>query len=58
MSEKEMKERFVFKNIEVLRQFEEKKQSIIIIMGHYSSWEWMLSWVTICPSKVMQFILH
>ena len=43
MSEKEMKERFVFKNIEVLKQFEEKKQSIIIIMGHYSSWEWMLS---------------
>tara|TARA_X000000368_G_C23017792_1_gene706535 strand:- start:255 stop:1028 length:774 start_codon:yes stop_codon:yes gene_type:complete len=43
MSEKEMKERFVFKNIEVLKQFEEKNQSIIIIMGHYSSWEWMLS---------------
>ena len=43
MSEKEMKERFVFKNIEVLKQFEEKKQSIIIIMGHYSNWEWMLS---------------
>ena len=43
MSEKEMKERFVFKNIEVLKQFEEKKQSIIVIMGHYSSWEWMLS---------------
>ena len=43
MSENEMKKRFVFKNIEVLKQFEEKKQSVIVIIGHYSSWEWMLS---------------
>ena len=43
MSENEMKKRFVFKNIEVLKQFEEKKQSVIVIVGHYSSWEWILS---------------
>ena len=43
MSENEMKKRFVFKNIEILKQFEEKKQSVIVIIGHYSSWEWMLS---------------
>ena len=43
MSEKEMKKRFVFKNIEVLKQFEKKKQSVIVNVGHFSSWEWMLS---------------
>ena len=43
MSKKEMIKRFTYKNIEVLKKFEKKKQSVIIIMGHYSSWEWMLS---------------
>ena len=38
-----MKKRFVFKNIEVLKQFEKKKQSVIVNVGHFSSWEWMLS---------------
>ena len=43
MSASEMQKRMVFKNIEVLTQFENENRSAIIMCGHYSSWEWMLS---------------
>lgn len=43
ISEEEMKKRFKFKNIETMTQFERKNQSIILMCGHYASWEWMLS---------------
>jgi len=43
MTESEIKKRMVFKNIEVLTQFEKEKRSAIIMCGHYASWEWMLS---------------
>ena len=32
-----------FKNLDVLAQFEKDNRSVIIMCGHYSSWEWMLS---------------
>ncbi len=35
--------RFVPTNLEVLTAFEKQNRSTIIICGHYSSWEWMLS---------------
>lgn len=38
-----MQKRMVFKNLEVLTQFEKKNRSVIIMCGHYASWEWMLS---------------
>ncbi len=40
---REIKKRLIPKNIEVLRGFEKQNRSTIIICGHYSSWEWMLS---------------
>ena len=40
MTEKEAKERCVFKNAPWLDDLYEKKKSIIIVMGHYGNWEW------------------
>ena len=38
-----MQKRMVFKNLNVLTQFEKENRSVIIMCGHYASWEWMLS---------------
>ena len=38
-----MQKRMVFKNLDVLTQFEKGNRSVIIMCGHYASWEWMLS---------------
>ena len=43
MSKEDMTKRFVFKNIEVIKEFENDNRSCFIMCGHYSSWEWMLS---------------
>ena len=42
ISEKEIKKRFVFENIELVKEFEEKGKSIALICGHYASYEWLL----------------
>ncbi len=36
-----MKSRFKFKNIEVINEIEKKNQSIILLCGHFSGFEWM-----------------
>jgi len=41
MSEKEVKERFKFKNVEVLKDLEKTEQDLILMCGHYASWEWV-----------------
>ena len=41
ISEDEMKRRYKFNNPELLNKFFEKKQNIILIAGHYCSWEWV-----------------
>ena len=43
ISKKDMMHRFKFNNIEALTQFEKKDRNIIIMCGHYASWEWMMS---------------
>ncbi len=43
ISEKEIKKRFVFTNLEVYRSLEEKQKSIAIMMAHYASYEWAVS---------------
>ena len=43
ISKEDMTKRFVFKNIEVIKEFENDNRSCFIMCGHYSSWEWMLS---------------
>lgn len=41
ISEKEMKKRFTFTNIETLREHEENNRSVILMCAHYASWEWI-----------------
>ncbi len=41
ISEAEMKKRFVFTNIEEIHALEKANKSVILICGHYASWEWM-----------------
>jgi len=41
MSEDEMKSRFRFKNIEVIHEIEKENQSIILMCGHFSGFEWI-----------------
>lgn len=41
ISEKQLRQRMVFTNPDVMRQFEDQDQNAIIIMGHYASYEWL-----------------
>lgn len=37
----DMKARFKFTNIEVIKDYENRKQSIALMCAHYGSWEWI-----------------
>lgn len=41
MSEKEAIKRYQFENLEVLDALYEKEKSILLMCGHYASWEWV-----------------
>jgi KDO2-lipid IV(A) lauroyltransferase len=41
ISEKEMKERFKFTNIEEVHKIEKTNKSIMMMCAHYGSWEWI-----------------
>ena len=41
MTEEEVKKRFQFKNVEVLKELEKTKQDLVLMCGHYASWEWV-----------------
>lgn len=43
ISEKEITKRFQFDNLEVLEQLYKKDKSILLMSGHYASWEWMIN---------------
>jgi Kdo2-lipid IVA lauroyltransferase/acyltransferase len=43
ISEKKIRERFLFKNLDVLNQFLEKGKSVALVFGHYGNWEWTVS---------------
>jgi KDO2-lipid IV(A) lauroyltransferase len=40
ISAEEMDKRFRFTNIEVIREYEKKQKSIVLMFAHYASWEW------------------
>lgn len=42
ISEKELKKRYVFDNIELVSEWEKKGKSIVLICAHYGSYEWLL----------------
>lgn len=41
ISEAEIKKRFKFTNVELLTELGEQNRSIILVCGHYGSWEWV-----------------
>jgi KDO2-lipid IV(A) lauroyltransferase len=43
ISSEEMNKRFVIKNIEVIKEYEKKGKSIMLIASHYASWEWLIT---------------
>lgn len=43
ISPEEMSKRFVITNIELVKEYEQKGKSIILLASHYASWEWLLT---------------
>ena len=43
MTKSEMNRRYKYENIELLHQIQKKSKNIILICGHYSNFEWLLS---------------
>ncbi|WP_037320929.1 lysophospholipid acyltransferase family protein [Salegentibacter sp. Hel_I_6] len=43
ISEEELKKRFVYKNIEEIRRIEKLDKSIMLMCGHYASFEWLFA---------------
>ncbi len=41
ISEKELKKRFIFTNVEEIHALEDQGKSIMLMAGHYASWEWI-----------------
>ncbi|WP_281752732.1 lysophospholipid acyltransferase family protein [Neptunitalea chrysea] len=42
ISQEEIHKRYVFTNLEVLKKYEDTNQSIMLVMGHYANWEWVM----------------
>lgn len=42
ISQKELDKRFVFTNVQLLKQYEQKQKSIILMLPHYGNWEWVI----------------
>ncbi|TRZ45302.1 lysophospholipid acyltransferase family protein [Robertkochia solimangrovi] len=42
MSEKEIKKRMKFTNIELLKKYEKEGRSVMMVAGHYASYEWVV----------------
>ncbi|OCB78594.1 lysophospholipid acyltransferase family protein [Flavobacterium crassostreae] len=43
MSSTEMNKRFVITNPELLKEYEKKGKSIMLLASHYASWEWLIT---------------
>jgi len=43
MNENQMKKRYTYENIDVLKKIQKEKKNIILLCGHYSNFEWLLS---------------
>ncbi|MFK7780962.1 lysophospholipid acyltransferase family protein [Psychroserpens sp.] len=51
ISEAQLKKRFTFKNVEVIKNLEKDNKSTILICAHYGSWEWIFILQTYVKSK-------
>ncbi|OUL59894.1 lysophospholipid acyltransferase family protein [Flavobacterium sp. AJR] len=43
ISPEEMRKRFVLTNVELIKEYEEKGKSVVLVASHYASWEWLLT---------------
>lgn len=43
ISIEEMQERFQITNLELLKEYEKKNRSIMVLASHYASWEWLIA---------------
>jgi len=43
ISSEEMNKRFVITNLELMKEYEQKEKSIMLIASHYASWEWLIT---------------
>lgn len=43
ISKNELRRRYTFPNIELVKELEAKNRSIVLMCGHYASWEWIFS---------------
>ena len=41
MSKRQYAKRFIYKNIEVIRQLEAEKKDFALVCAHYNNWEWL-----------------
>ena len=51
ISEKEINRRFQFENPELLQELYDQDKSVLLMCGHYASWEWSGILTTHMPSK-------
>ncbi len=51
ITNKQMKKRYVFTNVEVMQKLESEGKNIMIMMPHYASWEWVFSLNSMVKSK-------
>lgn len=43
ISSEEMNKRFTITNIELIKEYEKKGKSIVLLASHYASWEWLIT---------------
>lgn len=43
ISSEEMNKRFVITNLELIKEYEKKEKSIMLLASHYASWEWLIT---------------
>ena len=43
INKKELKKRYQFTNVDIMQDFENKQQSVVLVLGHYASYEWMFA---------------
>ncbi len=42
ISERQIRKRFVYKNLDLVSNYTQKGQSVLIVAGHYANWEWVI----------------
>lgn len=58
MSAREIRERCVFTNPEVIQRYFEQGRSVVVVLGHYGNWEWMASYGLWISADVDFFTLY